>query len=138
LLRVSSRRAVLPLSFAPSAQHSATSKAPQTQRLTSPQSSEQHRVRDGPGMAARALELRSAIFLYVGCTRSPYRTARHRPSAIRDSVSRCLVFSHLSCPRMCACDREGSAVGTLRPGMGGACCHATALGRWQTHHVGEP
>ena len=33
---------------------------------------------------------------------------------------------------------EGSAVGTLRPGRGGACLPCTSLGHWQTHHVGEP
>jgi len=39
---------------------------------------------------------------------------------------------------LCSCNREGSAVGTLRPCRGEACCHATALGHRQTHHVGEP
>ena len=122
-----------------SAQHPATSLAPQPQWLSSasppPQPLEQRRIRHRPGMAADTLELRLAALLHIRCARSTRRTPSHRPGVARERVHHRLVL----CRRRHRCPSvlkhrypvaaawmhlEGSAVGTLRPGRGGARLHA--------------
>ena len=122
-----------------SSQHPATSLAPQPQRLPSPsptpQPLEQRRIRHRPGMAADTLELRLAALLHIRCARSTRRAPHYRPGVARERVNHRLVLCHRR--HRCPCvlkhrypvaaawmHLEGSAVGTLRPGRGGARLHA--------------
>src|SRR5262249_12683993 len=112
-----------------------TSLALQSQRLSSPtptpQPLEQRRIRHRPRMAADTLEPRSATLLRIRCTRSTCRTPSHRPGVPRERVNYCLVLCHRRHRYPCVLKHcypvaaarmhlEGSAVGTLRPGRGGA------------------
>jgi hypothetical protein len=95
-----------------SAQHPATSLAPQPQRLSSPsptpQPLEQRRIRHRPGMAADTLELRLAALLHIRCARSTRRAPHYRPGVARERVNHRLVQCHrrhrCSCVlKQCAC-----------------------------------
>jgi hypothetical protein len=118
-----------------SSQHPSTSLALQSQRLSSssppPQPLEQRRIRHRPRMAADTLELRLAALLHIRCARSTRRTPSHRPGVPRERVNYCLVVCHRRHRYPCVVKHrypvaaawmhlEGSAVGTLRPGRGGA------------------
>lgn len=105
------------------AQYSATSLTPQPHRSFAPQSPEQLRIRHRPGVTARALKLRLTTFFHVGRTRRARRQVRHLSGVASHQLSRCGVL---------CLHRVFSLSGGKRA------CHATALGHWQTHHVGEP
>ena len=137
------RFVVVPWHCRVSPQHRPTKLTPQPQRLASSQPLEQHRIRHCPGVTAAApLQLRLAVLLRIRRSWLARSTPRHRPDVARNQIcDRLLLCCHRRhrCPvcvlKQCACNREGSEVGTLRPGKGEVCCHATELGHRQTHHV---